>query len=157
MAVTVDLTTTCVRVLLCGLSSAAQTALRALVESQRAVVNAQLVAAEAKLIALAPEVAGLEAARALVAEAVSVTTDVAGLVPVSLIAGCVQLGDFTQSLVAISGALSSEANLALLVFDDLTRALALRDELSQLITQLNTVLDGFTLILNTLDLCGGQA
>jgi hypothetical protein len=130
----------CVKQILCALSSAVLGALTSLITAQKAVLEAQVIALEAQLLTLDVATVPLEIARSAALAIISRVRNTATLVPIELIAGCADLGDFNIDLVTAIDRATAELND---VVDDLNRLLSFKAELNLLVTELNRIIDQF--------------
>lgn len=141
---------TCVRTIICGLSSATLSVLDQIFATYQAQIQLQILFLQSELskldILAAPVVLANEAAQSLLSQ----VRAAANLLPMSLIAGCTQFSDVNLAIRQNIDRISADAQV---VATDLTRLLSMRDEVSALINELNTVLDLYAAIRAQISLC----
>ncbi len=140
----------CVKQILCTLSDSALRKLQSIIDSQKALIQVQITAIQTQLIqydiASKPVVMIKQAADLAIKE----IQQTAGIIPLSMISGCGDLGDFNLNL-------KENMNTALQVYEDtayeLTRLLSYKEELNALVNDLNAMLDQYTEIRDIMDDC----
>lgn len=140
----------CVKQILCSLSDSALRSIQTLIDGQIAILEAQIAVFQVQLlqydILSLPIQASQQAANAVVQE----VKESAFLIPLNQISQCVDLGIFNLNLQqSIDVALSTANDLLF----EATRLLSYRDELNDIINELNTSIDQFTSISTIIDAC----
>jgi hypothetical protein len=140
----------CVKSVLCTLSTPILSALRGTVQAQIAQVQSVLGILQARSLTLGIQLIPIELARDAANAVLQESQSIANLLPLSLIAGCGDLGRVRQNLnAAVEQATSGVNDLA----DDATRALSLKDETDAQIAELNAQLAEFNELVGTIDDC----
>lgn len=140
----------CVREILCALSGAVLGAIQSLIAAQRAALEAQVLALRAQLLTLDVATFPIQVARGFANAALAQARGAASLVPLELIAGCADLGDFNVDLVAAVDNVTAELND---IIDDANRLLSFRAELNALVLELERILEAFTEIETVIEEC----
>ena len=140
----------CVYTILCGLSASVRNALQNVITSLTASLNAQIVAYRSALLVYDVAVIPLELSRSILNGLLDIARSAATLVPLEIIEGCADLGDFNLDIVTSIDVITAELND---VIDDLNRILSFKDELEFLINELSAVLDNFNDISLVLEEC----
>ncbi len=144
----------CVRVILCGLSASVLGALQDIIATQRLVIQGEITAVQAQLVILDITTLPLEAARGFANEVLDQARSAAALVPLGLISGCTDLGDFNVGLTASLDQISGQFND---IIDDLNLVLSFKNELNALLTELSDLVAQFTAIELVIQQCAQSA
>ena len=140
----------CVREILCGLSAATLGAVSSIINAQRAILQAQVAALQAELLVLDVATLPLQVAREAALTALNTARSAITIVPLDLIAGCADLGDFN---IGIDASLNAATGAVVDIIDDLNRLLSFREELNLLISEFNATIDLFDEVLLVIQEC----
>lgn len=144
----------CVQQILCALDGAILSSLSAIITTARAAFEAEKLVLTAQLVPLDIALAPIEVAQTLANTALSTITAAGNLVPVALIRGCTDLGDFNLGLSVSTDRIAAEINALL---DEARRILSVKDELVALIAQIDIILAQFKDIDTVLSDCAAGA
>lgn len=149
MAITLD---PCVRAILCGLSNATLNAIKGLINAQVAIVTAQIAIITAKLLKYDILATAAQAGANIVLGKIEEIRAAASLIPLTLIAGCLDLGNLNLSIQQTIDAFVADFEVFVA---DAIRLLSFIDELNLLKLAYQEVLDLYQAVLATISLCGG--
>ena len=140
----------CVQQILCALSGTVLGSLNRLIDTQIAALQTQILIIEAQILQYDILTLPLEAAASLARTQIQNIRNSALLVPLNLIAGCTDLGDFNLGLQkSIDNAVADLDSIV----GDLTRVLSFKEELNATVAELNGIIDQFQDILATIETC----
>lgn len=140
----------CVKQILCALGQATLNALNTLIVAQIARIDAQIAVFKAQILALDVLILPLQAVKSIAEAAVQAARQSLGLVPLSLIAGCVDLGDFNINLVQTLEDKNAELQDTL---TDINRKISIREDLNALVAELDAIREQFADIRVTIAEC----
>lgn len=140
----------CVSSILCGLSASVLSALQSILATQRAVVLEQIGQAQAQLAIADVATLPVEGARAGAAAVLEQVRAAAQLVPLNLISGCTDLGDFNIGLNDSLAAANAELTD---ITDDLNALLSFKNELNAIIDNGNLLIAQFNAIEAVIQEC----
>ena len=144
----------CVRVILCGLGSAAIAALRPVIETAQTAANVQLGVLRAQLTALDVYLVPVQEVLSAAQQAVSLVRQTTDLIPTSLGAGLGPCLDLGQLKIGVVGAVVRDAEAR---FADLSaqalRILSIKDELEAAIQALESLFGLCTEVLAVIEDC----
>ena len=130
----------CVRSILCALSGAVLGAVSSVIDTQIAALTAQITALQSQLLVLDVATLPVELSRNIALSVLASARGVAQLVPVELVAGCLDLGEFNFDLVTSIDAATAEVND---LVDDLNRLLSYKAELAALVAEYEGIIEQF--------------
>lgn len=147
MAVTIE---NCVKSIICGLSTAVQNALRALLNAYIAQFDVLIAGYEAKLIYLNILTAPVQVVAGFVEAAIQDARAGANLIPFDLAEGCIGIGDIN---LAIQDNLNAILASAINIETDLNRMLSFKDEVEAAIADVKRLRDLYVALISTIDTC----
>ena len=140
----------CAKIILCGLSGAAQAQLKSLISTYVGVLEGQIGALEAQLVVLDILTAPVEIARNAANEVGNQVKQGLKIVPTGLVADCVGLNVIPETIERNVDIVLQDINL---IATDLERLLSFRDEIEALIDDFREALEVYSQILTNFDLC----
>lgn len=140
----------CVTEILCGLGNAAVGAISGVLQDQLTAAEAGLGLVKAQILQLDVLLAPLTAVQGVAVGTLEQIEGYAQLVPNSIMADCVGLGDLNLGLVQIVEPVTDQVRAFL---DKVTRALSFKDELEDLERTLQAQVDALRDIIAALALC----
>lgn len=140
----------CVKDILCSLSDAVLRDLQVLIDGQITLIQAQITVFQAQLLQYDIITLPIQASQQAAQAVVNAARQSATLIPLNVIAGCADLGDFNINLQeSIDVALGTSNDLLF----EANRLLSFTDELNNLVTSLNATIEQFTDIQSIIDEC----
>ena len=144
----------CVKSILCALSTPVLNAIQGIISAQKAVLQTQIAAIQLQLLQYDLAALPIEAANAAAQTMLSQVKQVSTLVPLNMVAECLDLGTFNQNLVSsldFVSAYASQMSFEAIEF------LTYRDELNGIIAKMNNTIDQFDLVNDVIDQCKASA